>query len=181
MIHERGYWLSEKETNVHVFDEPLAETICSLYPVKTAVDIGCGNGKYTKYFNEQKIKCVGYDGSPLTPDITGGLCAVKDFSVLQNIGNFDLVVSLEVGEHIPRKYEPIFINNICRASHKYIVLSWAVEGQPGVGHVNCRNNDYVILKMSDQGFRLNRVNTMWLRECSTLPWFANTILAFEKR
>jgi len=180
MIHARGYWTEEAEVSTHVCDEPLCAAIIELYKdVKTAVDIGCGNGKYTKNLIDAGIDCKGFDGSPLTPAITNGICGVMDFSLPTDIGQFDLILCLEVGEHIPAHYEEVFIENLVRASKKHICLSWGIEGQDGWGHVNCRNNDYVIDKMKGYGFRYLEKPAQALRDSSTFWWFKNTVMVFE--
>lgn len=182
MIHERGYWMDRKETDTHEFDASLAKAIVfwSYEYEGWFIDIGCGNGSYVRYLMDHNIEVVGYDGSPLTPELTGGLCKVMDFSVPQNIGKFRNVLSLEVGEHIPAQYEDIFIDNLCNASYENIILSWAVEGQPGIGHVNCRNNDYIEDKFRARGFEYIFWETANLREAATLPWFKNTIMVFRR-
>lgn len=170
----------EEEFATHVFDRALCDAIIATFPVSTAIDIGCGKGDYVKAIREAGISCQGFDGSPRTPEFSDGMCGVKDFSEPQDIGMFDLVVCLEVGEHIPAKYEQVFIDNICRVSREYICLSWAIVGQGGTGHVNCRNNGYVINEMRNRGFVIDWEHTEYLREKSTLPWFRNTIMVFEK-
>jgi len=181
MIHERGYWLSKAETNTHDWDRPLASELVKMFKTSaTIVDIGCGNGGYTKHFIENGLSCVGFDGSPLTPEITGGLCGIMDFSVPVDIGKFDFVLSLEVGEHIPASYEQIFIDNLANTSKKFICLSWGVEGQGGLGHVNCRNNDYVIRELAKRGFVYDSKKSNQLRSVSTFPWFKNTVMVFKK-
>jgi cyclopropane fatty-acyl-phospholipid synthase-like methyltransferase len=181
MINERGIWLSEEETNKHIYDSLLADALVDLFKdSKSVVDIGCGNGKYTMNFINHGVNCKGYDGSPLTPEISGGLCEVMDFSDQVSIGKFDLVLSLEVGEHIPAQYEQIFIDNISRAATKHIVLSWAIEGQGGDGHYNERNNDYVITEICKRGFEYEVTATELLRASSEVPWFKNTVMVFKK-
>ncbi|CAG5124210.1 unnamed protein product, partial [Candidula unifasciata] len=39
---------------------------------------------------------------------------------------YDWVVSVEVGEHIPAKFEDIYLDNLARHAKEGIVLSWAV-------------------------------------------------------
>lgn len=180
MIHERGYWMDKKETDTHEFDGRLANSIGDIFPACTLVDMGCGNGKYFNRLGFLGFDVKGYDGSPLTPELTGGACQVCDFSYPVDIGQFDLVLSLEVGEHIPREYETIFNNNLAAASKKWIILSWAVEGQPGVGHFNCRNNDYIASQLQARRFRLMKWATTYLRQKSTLPWFKNTLMVFRR-
>lgn len=179
MITDRGIWTSMDETQTHLFDEPLCTTIFDMFGKSRIVDIGCGNGAYTKYILDHGGHCVGYDGSPLTPEISEGLCSIMDFSEPVNIGTYDVVLTLEVGEHIPKKYEQVFIDNICKAAIHYIILSWAVKNQPGTGHVNCQNNDYVIKEMKKRGWKLDEETTEILRKASTLRWFANTLMVFS--
>ena len=179
-MNNRGCWTTREEADTHVFDAQLCEAIIATFPVSTAVDIGCGKGDYVRALRDADIPCWGYDGSPLTKEFCE-VCETMDFSVPQDIGEFDLVLSMEVGEHVPVEYEQVFIDNICRASREYVCLSWAIEGQGGTGHVNCRNNGYIINEMYRRGFDVDWEHTEYLREQSTLPWFKNTIMVFEKR
>jgi SAM-dependent methyltransferase len=173
--------LTKTMTDTHVYDKSLSDAIVRCYiDYDTVVDIGCGKGEYVRNFIDNGISCMGFDGSPLTPELTEGLCRVMDFSEHADIGKFDMVLSLEVGEHIPRNYEQIFFDNICGASEKKIVLSWAIEGQGGNGHYNERNNNYVIIEMGKRGFLWDVIETQYLRKNSTLPWFKNTIMAFHR-
>jgi SAM-dependent methyltransferase len=179
MIHERGYWTSKTETDTHEFDKSLCDAIIYHFGfVESIADIGCGNGKYIQAFLDKGIDCSGFDGNPQTPELTGQICKVMDFSSPADIGRFDLVLSLEVGEHIPVEYEQVFIDNLVKASREYIILSWAIEGQLGIGHVNCRDNLYIIRELQKRGFDFNRGASELLREKSTLPWFKNTLMVF---
>ena len=71
---------------------------------------------------------------------------------------FSWVMSLEVGEHLPKKFEDIFINNLHNNNEKGIVLSWAVKGQGGDGHFNEQNNDYIKSKICNLGY-INDIET----------------------
>ena len=183
MIHERGYWLSTDETDTHMFDQQLCDEIIRIFlssEAPTVADIGCGNGAYTKALNEAGFICKGWDGSPLTTELTGGVCEVLDFSQPVDIGMHDIVLCLEVGEHIPVEYEQVFIDNVVKSSLKFIIMSWAIVGQSGYGHFNCRDNDYVISEMEMRGCRYLEETTDQLRLASTLPWFKRTIMVFSK-
>lgn len=148
--------------------------------IENLVDFGCGMGDYAKVMLQNNIKVDAYDGNPNTKELTGGIGSILDLS-----NNFDLkkkydcVFTLEVGEHLPSQYESIFLDNICRHTEKFIILSWAVEGQGGDGHVNCRNNNYVIDQMNIRNFVLCPQESNYLRFNSSLPWFKNTIMVFK--
>jgi len=181
LISSTGCWLSGDLVNNHSFDRRLADALANEFiGVGKIVDIGCGNGSYVKFLNDEYgIWVDGYDGSPLTENITNGLCHQMDFSEPQDIGLYDAVLSLEVGEHIPVQYEQMFLDNLVAPNPNLIILSWAVEGQAGQGHVNCRNNDYIIAEMERRGYYYCGADSQKLRTASRLPWFKNTIMVFE--
>lgn len=181
LISETGCWLSADLVNSHYFDKGLAEAIVKeCHPIDSIIDIGCGNGAYVNYFTSKGFLSVGYDGSPLTEQITDGACHQMDFSTPQGFFNWDVVVSLEVGEHIPVQYEQIFLDNIVRPTPRLIILSWAIEGQSGQGHVNCRNNDYIIAEMEKRAYSYLPAASHRLRSASRLPWFKKTIMVFDE-
>jgi hypothetical protein len=161
----------------HCFDEVLCNEIARTFKVTSVVDIGCGDGRYVMCLNEHGIKCVGFDGNPDTAQIPS--CGVCDFSIPVDIGKYELVLCLEVGEHIPRKYEQVFLDNIRRASIDWIILSWAIEGQDGNGHVNCRDNWYVVREMRQRDYELDVELTKQLRGVSTISWFRNTLMVYQ--
>lgn len=183
-INEKGFW--ENKTGVgHVHDINLCKVIVDLLNsknIKNVVDFGCGLGDYVKFFILNGIDCEAYDGNPNTSDITGGIGKVLDLSENFNLNKkFDCVLSLEVGEHIPKKYEQVFLNNICKHTEKLLIVSWAVVGQGGDGHVNCQNNDYIINQIENRGFKYNKGISIFLRHfVSNAFWFKNTIMVFEK-
>jgi hypothetical protein len=181
-IHEHGFWLLEEPG--HVFDEPVAKAITEYLKkedAKTCVDMGAGDGSYVKYFNACGIVTDGYDGNPHSPALSDNLVKVADLSQPVNLEKtYDWVLSLEVGEHIPAQYEAAFIDNLDRHNTKGIILSWAVEGQGGYGHFNCRNNDYIKKVMASHGY-VNDVDAEnAIRSVAVLSWFKNTIMVFRK-
>jgi len=174
-IHEHGYWMGVCK---HKFDKRLLRAIIRFAKrnnVHTVADVGCGDGSYANALNKAGIDCDGYDGNISSPGIH------KDFAQPVNMPFYDLVISLEVGEHIPAEYEDTFIDNILNASKRFVILSWAVEGQGGIGHVNCHNNDYIIRKITNRWFTYKRRSSMRLRRRSRLMWFKNTIMVYERR
>lgn len=95
-----------------------------------------------------------------------------------NLPVFDFVLSLEVGEHIPPEKESIFLDNLAGHALYGIILSWAIPGQDGSGHVNLHENDYIVGEMKKRGFEINWELSDMLRETSWWPWFKNTIMVF---
>ena len=182
-ILDNGIWDDEKPDD-HFFDEKLSKSILSFLKsedTKTLVDLGCGDGKYTKFFIENGIKTQGYDGNPYTPLITEGLCKVLDLSEPHMFNpRYDWVLSLEVGEHIPKKFESIYIDNLVNNCEFGLILSWAVVGQAGTGHVNCQNNDYVVERFRERGLKHVKGLGAQFRADAQISWFKNTIMVFRK-
>ena len=180
-ISPRGYWLAP---GFHTFDKKLAAGIAEAldcYGVETVIDIGCGDGSYTRYLLNGGFDCMGYDGNPHTPEVTGGLCGIADFSEPQDLGLFDAVVCLEVGEHVPAEFEGILLDNIAGHACDVIVLSWAIPKQGGDGHVNERSNEYIMAAMLERGWMIEASLTKMLRgRTSNAYWFQNTIMVFVR-
>jgi cyclopropane fatty-acyl-phospholipid synthase-like methyltransferase len=183
-IHENGYWQGCEAQSQHAHDGNLAKALVKFLKnenVETLCDFGCGMGKYVKYFIDNNINAVGFDGNPNTPELTNNLCKVLDLSEPVKFPIlFDWVLSLEVGEHLPKKFEDIFINNLHTNNKNGIILSWAVKGQGGHGHFNEQNNDYVKKKICSLGYYNDVENENFLRKSSNLWWFKNTIMVFRK-
>lgn len=182
-ISNKGFWLTDNESG-HCFDLSLAIKLKDFFnsvKCNSLLDLGCGPGRYTKYFIDNGIESEGYDGNPNTPIISEGLCKVADLTQINKFDNKDWVLSLEVGEHIPKEYEAIFIQNLINHSKKGIILSWALPNQPGDGHINCQSNEYVINLMRSYNYILDVHSTIQLREAAELWWFQNTLMVFRKK
>jgi cyclopropane fatty-acyl-phospholipid synthase-like methyltransferase len=183
-INKNGIWEGTGAARGHVYDTKLSSALVNFFineKVDTLVDFGCGMGDYVKHFIENNINVVGYDGNPNTPELTNNVCKILDLSKPKKFDpSFSWVMSLEVGEHLPKKFEDIFINNLHNNNKKGIVLSWALKGQGGDGHFNEQNNDYVKSKICELGYTNDIESEQNLRNSSTLGWFKNTIMVFRK-
>lgn len=183
-IDKRGAWQGLDCDKFHVHDSALCSAIFNFLDKKkcsSLADVGCGEGKYVKYFMSKGLNAEGFDGNLKTKEISKGLCSTFDFSKpAKKFKKYDWVLSLEVGEHIPREYESVFMQNLNQLNTKGMILSWAVEGQSGKGHYNCRNNSYIIEKFVSMGYKYCEKDSMHLRQSSKAKWFKNTIMVFEK-
>lgn len=182
-INNNGYWEGKDSGDDHVYDGILSWAMVDFLlneKAGTVADFGCGMGDYVKDFLSAGMLAKGYDGNPHTSELTGGVGFVQDLSIPFILKeDFDWVISLEVGEHIPGRYETNFIENIVRHAKKGVILSWAVVGQGGYGHVNCRNNPYIKKRLESYGFVSDAQAENYLRKNSFYPWFKNTIMVFR--
>jgi 2-polyprenyl-3-methyl-5-hydroxy-6-metoxy-1,4-benzoquinol methylase len=183
-INDLGFWETTDGTG-HIHDLSLAEALASYLLItghKTVVDFGCGMGDYARAFKALNLTVEAFDGNPNTEALTQGIGRVLDLSKPFYLKKkFDAVLSLEVGEHIPAEFEDLFITNITKHVRKTLIISWAIEGQGGSGHVNCRNNDYIIATVFERGFKYNKKATEELRKAATnASWFGYTLLVFNR-
>ena len=182
-INDKGFWENPNKEG-HAHDSRLAGAILKVLKARkidTLVDFGCGTGEYARFFRRHGLVVEAYDGNPYTEQLTGGIGQVKDLSQRFNLlKQFGCVMSLEVGEHIPAEFEQAFLDNLIKHSLDggLIILSWAIPGQDGDGHVNCQTNDYIMQQMQQRGFYLDNTLTNQLRKAASLWWFKNSLMVF---
>lgn len=189
-ISNTGFWSGDNAHNHHVHSPKLAEWISrgffgfgDISKYTRIYDLGCGLGEYLKKLKEDGFSnLVGFEGD------------IPQQAVFDNIWKQDLtqsfgeniqkghVIMLEVGEHIPKEFEQTLIENVSRICRGYLVLSWAVPGQAGFGHVNCKTNEEVIEMFKEKGFLFLEGLTREARQNvdDNAPWFRNTLMIFYK-
>jgi tryptophanyl-tRNA synthetase len=182
-VQGTGYWNQEVSQH-HVHCDMLAKWLVdTLDKGLPTFDFGCGVGFYSDILYRNGFKKVyGFEGEVpknkiykkiLQQDLTQKFkCKVQ--------GN---VICLEVAEHIPKKYSKVFLDNITKPAKDLLIMSWAVRGQMGIGHVNCRNNDEAIEEIESRGFLYNEKLTEQGRlsvseKCS---WFRKSLLVFNRQ
>jgi SAM-dependent methyltransferase len=185
-VHPTGYWYKDTAKYLHLNCEGLKDWIVNFLARDTdsiKYDLGCGTGYYLmELYKAGHKKVIGIEADPCMryeefPILSLNLIEPIKFS------EKGVVICLEVGEHIPDDYEDVVIDNITKLSDSYIILSWAVEGQHGVGHFNCRNNDYVIRRIEEKGFRYLPEVSEDARQSpneAVTGYFKNTLMIFEK-
>lgn len=166
-----------------IWDRNLALALIGLFMGRRVLDMGCGQGIYTNAWREMGIEVDALDGSPWVTEMVNGAKVVDLAMPLLEAPDppYDWVFCLEVGEHIPAEYESTFLDNICLCTRAGTVLSWAVPGQPGHGHFNCRKNSYVIKKMRERGFTYDHGSTFALRAVCELPYLRRTLMVFARQ
>lgn len=166
----------------HQHSNRLMLKILELWPDKTRriIDLGCGHNFYANTLKLLGYEAEGLDTVPypgvIKTDIT------SDELIWPNCGKPINVLSIEVGEHIPADIAPKYLDNICRLGGD-VILSWAVLGQEGIGHVNCQSNQWVQKEMLNRGYLFNHTLTLELRESVKdchCNWLINTLMYFKK-
>lgn len=157
-----------------------------LFSVKSVLDVGCGAGAWCKVWEENGVSDVlGIDGSYVDSSILlidKAKFMPADLRSTVRLGRkFDLVVSLEVAEHIPLENADEFARNL--VSHGDIVLfSAAVPGQGGEYHVNEQPLEYWRGKFDSLGFDcFDPIRGRILNNQDVESWYRYNILVYIKR
>ena len=146
-------------------------------PKSKIVDLGSGHNFYVDVFNHFGHDAKGFDEVKL--DHVNQI----QFDVTEPLflTDIDYIISFEVGEHIPKDKIKGYLDNLATAPR--VLLSWAIEGQSGIGHINCQNNEYVIKEMTERGLMYLPEKTKWYRDTVLnchCNWFKTNLLYFEQ-
>lgn len=159
--------------------------VLKLIKPKSVVDVGCGVGCWLSVFQENGIEDIlGIDGDwvdsnlleiPVDKFLTADL--KNTISINRK---FDLVVSVEVAEHIPKKHTDIFLDSLVNLG-KVFLFSAAIPFQGGADHVNEQWQKYWVEKFREKECVVvdcirpkiwDNDNVDW--------WYAQNILIFVK-
>ncbi|CAE7237099.1 unnamed protein product [Symbiodinium natans] len=181
--------LSRKNGGLNTCASEFIRDLARTWGCESFADYGAGTGAYALYMRKEGLESVScVDGNPAVKVFSRNLCSVADLSKLDpTLPKADLVLSLEVAEHIPESFQEAYMLNVVNGARKGVVLSWAVPGQPGAGHVNCRDNSWVIKRFADLGLKYEEALTTRIRktvescpeEFNTIN-FKRTMLVFSK-
>jgi len=127
----------------------------SYFKAITVLDIGCGLGTWLKIFEQNKCEVFGIDSDYVEIKdlvIDDNRFKSHDLNTSYNLEKkFDLVISLEVAEHILPENARVFIESMCKHGD-VILFSAAIPGQEGTLHYNEQYNDYWIELFSNNGY-----------------------------
>jgi SAM-dependent methyltransferase len=128
-----------------------------LLPVRSVGDVGCGVGAWLSVFMQHGVSDVlGIDGAYVPRDHLripeSAFLAANLARPLQIGRTFDLVISLEVAEHLPSPAAPAFVESLTRLA-PVVLFSAAIPHQGGTDHVNERWPDYWADLFRARGYR----------------------------
>jgi hypothetical protein len=181
---ETGIWSLHIAKKRHKCDTALAGMIGILFSPNRVADLGCGDGRYCSIFKAYGWPEIhGYEGTKdvQTLNIYDDIMYI-DLTKKRVVDiEYDLVVCLEVGEHIPPQHEQTFLDNLLEFTSKDLILSWALPGQYSAsGHVNCQPNDYIITQLSQRNLYFDETTTHLLRQHSYFKWFKKGVMVFRR-
>jgi SAM-dependent methyltransferase len=154
-------------------------------PIDSVVDIGCGTGDWLAEFAEQGVTdFLGLDG----PHVDGSWLVIPadrfrsvDLSQPPTLGRqFDVVLCLEVAEHLPALSADGLVGFLTQLSD-VVVFSAAIPFQGGSDHVNEQWPEYWREKFSVHGYvGLDPFRSRIWNDERVEPWFAQNLLMFVR-
>ena len=153
---------------------------------RSIVDVGCGSGAWLAAARELGVSdLLGIDGSYVQPEmllIPGeqfhAMDLAKPFGLNQK---FDLMLSLEVAEHLPPARGESFVEDLVRLG-AMVAFSAAIPGQGGLEHVNEQWQDYWHTLFAKAGYRaIDAVRPAVWDRADVAPWYAQNTFLFASR
>lgn len=154
--------------------------------IKSVLDIGTGLGTWLAVFLEHGINDVlGMDGDHVDkkllaiPESKFRIHDLRERFDLKRA--YDLVLSLEVIEHIEPEFEDIFFDNIIKHSET-VLFSAAIPGQGGQNHFNEKWQSYWIQKFEKAGYTyFDPIRPLFWNNYQVDWWYRQNILLFSRR
>lgn len=184
-MNDNGVWDINEALGEHSFSPRLALLLCDVFAKGARItDYGCGLGFYVAFLRTRGFSVTGIEG---TKNV--GTLAMVDDIIEHDLTRPPLAskersnaLCLEVGEHIPAIHLPTLLDNLMSSDPKKIVISWAIPGQGGRGHVNELDNLGVLDIFKSRHYSLNSKQTRMLRDGmkdDKCWWFKNTLFVFD--
>ncbi len=160
---------------VAISAQAVTPVLHDLFAPSSVLDVGCGHGEWLEAFDLDDV--FGVDlAAPYGPRFLR-----HDLRKPLNLGRtFDLVVSLETGEHLPEDAAGTLVDSIVRHG-SCVVFSAAVVGQEGIGHINCQPHEYWHEKFEDYGFvTYDAIRPQIAGDSRVSWWYAQNIFLYAR-
>lgn len=148
----------------------------------SVMDVGSGLGFTSKWFIDHGFDVTSIDGLPenaknaVVPTIEHDL--TKSSYIKENV---DIVICIEVVEHIEESYIENLLETLCCG--KFLLITHAIPGQKGYHHVNCQPSEYWINHLKEKKFSLLEQESIHIRTLAAqdgAKWIAQNGMLFQK-
>ena len=141
---------------------------------KNVIDFGAGDGWWCKTFRNFGAEAYAVEIHELAKEYTDPSVHFIQRDLREPIldgGLFDLVICLEVAEHLPRGYADTLAETLTTHTGNLLLFSAAGPGQPGTGHVHLQPQEYWRGRIE----RLNKIQYSEMRTSEVREAFGNIV------
>lgn len=157
------------------FEANLWDALITDYQVKSVLDVGCGEGYSSKYFQDRGLKVLAIDGSKeaLKKAVFKGI-VIHDYTegIYSPHLEYDLAWCCEFVEHVEEQYMDNYFATLKKA--KIVAMTHALPGQGGYHHVNEKPAEYWIGKFKERGFDFDLERSKIYQEIAQGIYFRKT-------
>jgi hypothetical protein len=154
----------------------VAPVVTSLVHPRSLLDLGCGQGEWVDAFGLNDSLGVDIAAPDRPGFVVGDLTELLD---LQR--TYELVLCLEVGEHLPEAAAPTLADTVARHADT-LLFSAAVPGQEGTGHINCQPHEYWHELFAERGLQAeDSVRPLIAHDSRVSPWYRNNLYLYVRR
>ncbi|MBA3472701.1 MAG: methyltransferase domain-containing protein [Rubrobacter sp.] len=183
--YTEDYYAARKEL-IRSSARVVVPLVLDLVQPRSVIDVGCGTGDWLSTFREHGVEDIwGIDG----PYVSKKILEIPEerfipFDLEQPFHldrRFDLVVSLEVAEHLPRECAETFVNSLTSLG-SVVLFSAAIPHQGGKNHINEQWPEYWAKHFHDKDFVVIDClrRKIWCNE-KVQRWYAQNTLLFATR
>jgi len=172
--------------------EEIVPILIKIFQPSSVIDIGCGIGNFLHVFIKKNITDVkGLDGNWVSLEVLNKSIPIECFIMIdlenefstfvdRNPRQYDLLICLEVAEHLSQEKASEFIDNICRLSSN-VIFSAAIPYQGGENHINEQWPTYWKKLFNNNGYSCHDIIRPMIWDNSRIHWwYKQNILFFKK-
>lgn len=184
-VYDDIFYKTQKDGSRQSAKEIIPLVLELIHP-KCVIDVGCGVGTWLSVFKENGIEDIwGVDGNWVDKEMLQiskerflSFDLRKPFRMDRQ---FDLVVSMEVAEHLPNECAEIFVDSLTKLS-PVILFSAAAPFQGGIHHVNEQWPDYWVEYFQKRRYVvIDCIRKKVWQNDKVLWWYAQNILMFIRQ
>lgn len=187
VVYGSDYYIDRDREEAVKDAEQFAEVVLDIYDPTSILELGCGTGTLLYPYLERGIHVHGVDLSETAKEesaLPDSAFEIHDLTQPYTPNQeYDIVICVEVLEHIPPKAADTIVESISSAGDTAIVTA-APPGQGGTHHVNEQPSGYWIEKFEQHGMEYISCQSTRIKntlELSEISWVQKNLLVFENQ
>jgi hypothetical protein len=187
-IYDRE-WFGKQGWQHHWIQKLMGWLVGEFGRFESSLDLGAGDGYYSYVLREMKTEAYAVEVDEAAAEFVPEEVWFVPWDLrvpLDLKRTYDLVLCLEVAEHLPEASADTLCDTIARHCGKVLIFTAAPPKQGGHGHVNCQPAHYWIEKLARRGVHhwdaaTARAQRAWQNILGeSLPWLWKNVMVFTK-